>query len=106
MDAALPGSGHGSTSGLVYPAHPGTKQAGAWPGLTPGTSGQPHLPQGTSASSSALHPPTWGKAGKSEIHSYPPYSQWAGSPIHYLDVVGFGLVWFLDCLINAFVTAN
>lgn len=34
MEPALPGSGHCSTSGLEYPAHPGTKQAGAWSGLT------------------------------------------------------------------------
>lgn len=34
MEAALPGSGHGSSSGLDYPAQPGTKQAGAWSGLT------------------------------------------------------------------------
>ena len=48
---------------------PGAKQAGAWSGFTPGTSGQPHLSKAPSASTPALYPPTQEKAGKTLIYT-------------------------------------
>lgn len=104
MEAAFPGSGHASISGLDYPAHSwcqtGRSMVRAHPRHLWGNHICPrqclphHLP--------CIHQ----HRKRLEKHSYPPHSQWAGSPIHYLDLVGFGLIWFLDRLINVIVTAN
>lgn len=82
---------------------PGAKQAGAWSGFTPGTSGQPHPSQATSASSPALHPPTQEKARKTLI-STTFIMGWFSYSLSRCSRLWAD--WFLDLLINVIVTAN